>query len=127
MLFQIAIITFAVLMLLRTWTQQRAQKVAKQWLALWAVIWIVIIAVALAPQTADVIASVVGVGRGADLFVYIAILFLLYAEYRSLVRTKKLQEQQTELVRRIAIDRAEVPRNEATEGSPEGTRELGEK
>lgn len=113
MLFQIAIITFAVLMLLRTWTQQRAQKVAKQWLALWAVIWIVIIAVALAPQTADVIAGIVGVGRGADLFVYIAILFLLYAEYRSLVRTKKLQEQQTELVRRIAIDRAELPSTSA--------------
>ena len=79
MFFQVAIIAFAVLMLLRTWTQQRAQKVAKQWLALWAIIWIVIIAVALAPQTADVIAGIVGVGRGADLFVYIAILFLLYA------------------------------------------------
>ncbi len=107
MLFQIAIIAFALLMLFRTWRQHRAQKVAKQWMLLWAVVWVVIVAVALAPQTADVIASIVGVGRGADLFVYIAILFLLYAEYRTLVRTKKLEEQHTELVRRIAIDHAE--------------------
>ncbi len=106
MLFQIAIIAFALIMLLRTWKQHSAQKVTKQWLVLWAVVWLVIIAVAIAPQTADAIAAIVGVGRGADLFVYIAILFLLYAEYRTLVRTKKLHEQQTELVRRIAIENA---------------------
>lgn len=109
MAFQIGIILFALLMLVRTWQQHARQKVTKQWLVLWAVVWAVIIIVALAPQTADVIASIVGVGRGADLFVYIAILFLLYAEYRTLVRTKKLHEQQTELVRRIAIERAVSP------------------
>lgn len=109
MAFQIGLIIFAALMLLRTWQQHAHQKVTKQWLISWAVVWTVIIIVALAPQSADLVASVVGVGRGADLFVYIAILFLLYAEYRTLVRTKKLHEQQTELVRRIAIERAVHP------------------
>lgn len=109
MAFQIGLIIFAVLMLLRTWQQHAHQKVTKQWLMTWGVIWVAVIVVALVPQTADLIASVVGIGRGADLFIYVAILFLLYAEYRTLVRTKKLHEQQTELVRRIAIERAVHP------------------
>lgn len=109
MVFKIGILVFAVWMLLRTWQQHARQKVTKQWLVTWGVIWVALAVVALVPQTADGIASIVGVGRGADLFMYVAILFLLYAEYRTLVRTKKLHEQQTELVRRIAIERAVLP------------------
>ncbi len=109
MVFKVSIIVFALLMLVRTWQQYAHQKVTKQWMMTWGVVWCAMFVVALLPQTADVLAQYVGVGRGADLFMYVAILFLFYAEYRTLVRTKRLHEQQTELVRRIAIERAVHP------------------
>lgn len=114
MVFKIALILFAVFAALRTWRQYRAQKATRQWFVLWSVVWLLVIGVAVAPQTSDLLAANVGVGRGADLLVYVAIVFLLYAQFRTMVRTKKLHEQQTELVRRIAIERAAAPGSHAT-------------
>lgn len=113
MVFSIALVLFALFATLRTWKQYKAQKVTRHWFFLWAVLWLIVIGVAVAPQTTDILASNVGIGRGADLLVYIAIVFLLYAQFRGMVRTKKLHEQQTELVRRIAIERASVPGSHA--------------
>lgn len=114
MTFAIGIIIFALIMLYRTVRQRQQQRITKQWLIVWSIVWLLLIVLALAPQTADFLAATVGVGRGADLFVYIAILFLLYAEYRGLVRAKKIQEEQTELVRRIALDHAVLPEGHDT-------------
>lgn len=113
MVFKIVLILFALFATLRTWNQYTAQKVTRQWFILWAVLWVLVIGVAIAPQTTDVLADVAGVGRGADLFMYVAILFLLYGQFRMMVRTKKLHEQQTALVRRIAIERASAPGSHA--------------
>lgn len=113
MAFKILLIAFAVFAVLRTWKQYRAQKVTSQWFMLWAVLWLVVIGVAVVPQTTDVVADVVGVGRGADLLVYLAVIVLLYGQFRSMVNAKKLHEQQTELVRRIAIERAAAPGSHA--------------
>lgn len=114
MAFKIALIIFALFASLRTWRQYKAQKVTRQWFVLWLFVWALVIVVAVAPQTTDILASNVGVGRGADLLVYIAIVFLLYGQFRNMVRTKRLHEQHTELVRRIAIERAASPESHAT-------------
>lgn len=114
MAFKIALILFALFASLRTWRQYKAQKVTRQWFVIWSILWLLIIVVALVPQTTDMLAANVGVGRGADLLVYIAVVFLLYAQFRTMVRTKKLHEQQTELVRRIAIERAASPGSHAS-------------
>lgn len=114
MIFKIALIVFAFFATLRTWHQYTAQKVTRQWFMLWAVLWLIVIAVAVAPQTTDVVANIAGIGRGADFLIYIAIVFLLYGQFRMMVRTKRLHEQQTALVRRIAIERASAPGGHAT-------------
>ena len=69
--------------------------------------WLVVIGVAVTPQSTDIVASFVGVGRGADLLVYLAVTFLLYAVLRLMVRQQKMSEEITELVRKIAVDHPE--------------------
>ena len=71
--------------------------------------WIIVVFVALMPQATAVLARIAGVERGADLVVYTAVVVLSYAVYRLMVRQQKLNEEVTELVRTIGIDRVTKP------------------
>ncbi len=119
MLFQIALIVFSVYAILKTRKQYAAHRVSKYWFIVLTFFWLVVIGVAIAPQTTDVVAEVVGVGRGADLLVYIAVVVLFYALYRLMVRQQRLSAELTELVRKLAVADARLP-NTATH--PEATK-----
>lgn len=107
MLFQIFLVAFALFALQKIWMQYRAEKVSQHWLRMWALLWGCVILVALWPATTDLIAQRVGVGRGADLIVYLAIIFLLYGFARVIATQEKHRQELTELVRKIAIEHAQ--------------------
>lgn len=109
MLLKLFLIAFAVIVIVRIYKQYRAQKVAAGWFLLWMVFWALVILVAFSPQTTDVIAQLVGVGRGADLMVYISLPVLFYTIFRLAARQDQHHKELTELVRKIAIDRAQEP------------------
>jgi hypothetical protein len=104
MLFQIFLIAFSGYAIARSVRQYVRKDVSKYWVCVWSVLWLIVIGVALMPQATDRIAAFAGVGRGADLLVYLAVIFLLYAVLRLMVRQQKMSEEITELVRTIAID-----------------------
>lgn len=104
MFFQIFLIIFAVVALVRTYGQYKKAEVSMHWFWVWFVLWAVVIAVAISPQTTDIIAKFVGVERGADLLVYIAIVVLLYGFARILVAQERQRKEMTELIRTLAID-----------------------
>jgi hypothetical protein len=106
MLFQLILFCFALFVLTRIFRQYRAKKVSATWCLLWALFWLVVIFTALSPQTTDVLARLVGVERGADLAVYLAIAFLFYALFRITIRLDEQREELTKLVRKMAIDDA---------------------
>lgn len=107
MLFKIFLIVFSLFAIARAKKQYEKRQASWYWAVVWSLMWVVVILVALMPQGTDAIATYVGVGRGADLLVYVAVVFLLYANYRSLVRQQKMSEDITELVRKIAVDHPE--------------------
>ena len=82
------------------------------WYILWTLLWLAVIIVALLPQATDPLAQLVGVERGADLLVYIAIVVLAYGLYRVLVRLEKVQKEITEVVRKVAIDKVQEPKKD---------------
>lgn len=106
MLFTIFLVAFAIFAIVRTYGQYVKRQVSKYWFITWTSLWAVVVLAALAPEFTDVLARIVGVERGADLFVYTAVVILAYAVYRLMVRQQKLNEEVTELVRTIAIERA---------------------
>lgn len=109
MLFQIGVILFALLVILRTYGQYKKEQVSRYWLLAFSWVWIVVAGSALVPRATDTVAQWVGVERGADMLVYIAVLVLLYGVYRLLVRTQRMHEEITELVRQIALVNAKIP------------------
>ncbi len=109
MIFQILLVAFALFAIIHASRQYARQKISRYWFGLWTILWLVVILVALAPQTTDLVAQTVGVQRGADLLVYTAVVILVYGLYRMSVRVMRVEREITELVRKVAIDRAEQP------------------
>lgn len=109
MLFKIALVIFSAFAIKKTINQYRQHHVSKYWLVVFSSVWIAVAIVAVMPQFSDVVASVVGVGRGADLAVYSAIVVLLYSNYRLIIGRQRQSEEFTELVRQIALNGAKTP------------------
>lgn len=107
MVFKIFLIVFSLYAILRTKKQYEKKQASWYWAMVWSAVWVFVIAVALMPRATDAVAAFAGVGRGADLLVYIAVIFLIYATYRSMAHQQKMSEDITELVRKIAVDRPE--------------------
>ncbi len=116
MLFQIALVSFAIFALYKTWRQYQARKISKYWLAVVGLFWFVVAGVAIIPESTNVLASLVGVGRGADLAVYSGLVVLFYLVHRLLLKQQQLSDEITELVRQLAIERASTPSNSPFSG-----------
>ncbi len=106
-LIQIIIVAFAAYALTRAVARFRDGSLGIGRLALWLVVWIAIALVALLPQTASRFAALVGVGRGADAVIYVAILVLYYLVFRIFLRLEKLDHDITVVVRKIGLKDAE--------------------
>lgn len=103
MIFKILLILFALFAIANTVRQFREKKASLYWLCIWSAFWAIVIFVAFLPQTTDIVAHYVGIGRGADLVVYVAVVLLSYGYYRVMVQQEKTRSEITELVRQIAI------------------------
>lgn len=107
MMFQGILVAFALFAMTRTVKQYRKQQVSLYWLFVWNALWALVIGVALWPRSADLIAKFVGVERGADLAVYLAVVILAYLVFRLFVRQEQTEREITKLVRKIAIEEKE--------------------
>jgi hypothetical protein len=67
------------------------------------------IALALQPELANRMAHAVGVGRGADLLIYVFVLFSLFHIVYLGSRLRRLERQITQQVRTTALERASHP------------------
>ena len=64
----------------------------------------------LFPERTDVVANFVGVGRGVDLITYLIEVIVLFVLIHYYTKFVELQRQLTDVVRELAILRAEVDR-----------------
>ncbi len=107
MIFKIFLIIFAIIALWRTFRQYQKDHVSLHWFWVWLLLWSGVVVVAISPQTTDIVANFVGVERGADLLVYLAVIVLIFGFARILVRQEKHRQELTKLVREMSIKHAE--------------------
>jgi hypothetical protein len=102
----IRILLWIVLALALTMTWRRAKQGAVRMLEAiaWSVVWIIAAVVVARPEVTTTVAQFLGVGRGADLILYAAVITLLILVFQLHVAHHKLERQLTELVRREALD-----------------------
>ena len=102
-LIQVLLVLFAVFAITRVILKARQRRIPTAWAALLSLIWVGLVVVSLLPQTTDLLAAHVGIGRGADLLVYISIIALFYLVFRLVVRMERIQQDITKVVRAMAL------------------------
>lgn len=102
-LIQILLIVFALFALLKIVQRFRANDMGGWGLFGWVLFWLAVIVVAVLPDTAAMLAKVAGVGRGADLIVYLSLALLFYLVFRFNVRLEKMKREITTLTRELSL------------------------
>lgn len=78
-------------------------------LGLWSVLWLGVVGVVLRPDAANALAHRLGVGRGADVVVYLALSAVFYLLFRLYVRFEDHERQITILTREAALKNIDAP------------------
>ncbi len=70
----------------------------------WILFWLVAGVVVVLPDTTFYFARALGVGRGADLVVYVALVTIFFMIFRLLIKIEKLNKDITKLTRKMTLD-----------------------
>ncbi|TAK04852.1 DUF2304 domain-containing protein [Patescibacteria group bacterium] len=73
----------------------------------WTLLWLAIAVVVQLPQQTDVFARLLGIGRGVDALMFLAVLALVLLVFRIYLRLERQEREITALVREIALLRSE--------------------
>lgn len=104
---QILVSAFVLLTLGKLFTQWHNDKMTGNIFLSWCLLWLTILLVFWRPDLTSYLANFLGIGRGADLIVYLAILVLVYLMFRIFVRLQKIEKDITKIVREDAIKNAD--------------------
>lgn len=101
--FQIIAIVFCLFAAFRVGQKINAHALGKRWGAFWLMFWVGVGAVVALPWTTSLLATRLGVTRGVDLVIYVAVMGLFYLVFRLTLKIEKLEGNITKLVREIAL------------------------
>src|SRR4051812_17817481 len=76
---------------------------------LWTLVWIGTASIIIFPDVTSFVAHLLGIGRGADLIIYASLIIIFYLIFRIHLKLARLEQEITELVRAIALERLTKP------------------
>lgn len=82
----------------------------------WLLLWIVAAVVILFPHSTVGVAHFLGIGRGADLVLYLGAILILYLIFRLFVRLEQMNREITKIVRSVALREAGLDRLKGSRG-----------
>ena len=86
-----------------TWRRSRQSALGRTAAILWSVFWVAASVLVLRPEFATAMAAWLGVGRGVDAVIYVAIFFLYYLVFRIFLRLDKIDRDITVIVRSASL------------------------
>jgi hypothetical protein len=105
---QLLLVCFAVFGVARGLIRFRRGQIQFVTLAAWLLFWCGVSVVALLPETTSVVARWLGVGRGADFAMYLAMLGMFTMLFRLFGKVEDLERQITRVVRAAALKELEL-------------------
>ena len=109
---QVLIISIVIVIVIRILLQFHKKKVSLGELLIWCILWFGVIIITLQPNITSYVADFVGIGRGVDLVVYLAIISLFYLFFRLFIKIKYLEYTISTLVGHIAKNNAKKTKKE---------------
>ena len=100
---QIVALVVAVIHIARVLVLWKKHKIPGRTTLFWFLIWFAVLVVVFATPFIDALSRPIGVGRGIDMVVYIAVLILFYMVFQLNMKIDKLEREITKLVREISL------------------------
>ncbi len=105
MVIKILITIFVAFAVSRVYLRYRDKSFGLFALVFWSLIWGVVLFFAWLPRSSDTIARILGVGRGVEALLAIAVVGLFYAVFRLYVKLEWVEHEITTFVRKIALQK----------------------
>lgn len=105
MLIQILATLFVIFALWRVIAKYRRSELKPTEFAMWLVFWLAVGVAFFTPESLTKIANLLGIGRGADLVLYVAVVVVFYLMFRIFVRLEKMEKNITKIVRKNTLDK----------------------
>ena len=103
MLIQILVTGLAAFAIGRTFARFRRSEAGRAEFFLWVLFWIAAIVFVWNPSVTNTLASLLGVGRGADAIFYVSLILLFSVVFKLYGRIETLEHKLSELVKAIAL------------------------
>ena len=104
MLIQIVLLVFFLFAIAKVVGRWHAKELSLGALIMWLLFWLVAGIVVLMPNLTSYFAKLAGIGRGADLVVYVSLALLFFVVFRLMVTVERLKRDVTKLTRSVALD-----------------------
>ena len=75
----------------------------------WLGVWLLAAGAIAVPDATTRVARLLGIGRGADVVLYFAVLIGLWLAFRLSLAQRRIERQMTQLVREVALRDAQAP------------------
>jgi len=100
---QFILVVLIILAVLRLLYQLRNKNISLGQFLTWLFIWLIAIIIIGQPKITTYLASLVGIGRGVDLVIYISVIVIFYLMFKLLLRIEKIEKDITKIVRSEAL------------------------
>lgn len=100
---QILLLLFFAIAVVKVVSKEKAGDLSFRGALAWIIFWMVAGVVVVMPDSTFYVAKLFGVGRGADIVVYIALAGLFFLAFRIMVKIEKLNRELTKVVRDNAL------------------------
>ena len=114
----LAFVLTALLKVIHSYQQRRMRTLN---FLFWTLVWLGTAAIIIFPDATSFVAHILGIGRGADLIIYASLLVSFYLIFRIHLMLARLEQEITEIVRAIALQRL----TEAVDSGPGDGKERG--
>lgn len=105
MLYQILVVFIASIAVLLVFDRYHRRKTSLQTFILWLILWVLLAIFTIIPDSSTFLANFFGIGRGLDLILVFGIIGAYYLIFRLYLKIEKIDQDITELVRKIAIEK----------------------
>ena len=103
-LIQIILIIFFIFAIIKVIGRFRVGDLRVSEMVLWIIFWLVAGIIVISPDSTFYFARLVGVSRGADLVVYVALVLLFFIVFKLIVKIEKIDRDITKIIRKSALN-----------------------
>ena len=104
---QILLIALFALAVVKAVLRFRTGDLSVAGLLYWVVFWFAAAAIVIVPDSTFYFARMLGIGRGSDLVVYLALVLLFFLVFKLMTVTERQKKEITELTRQAALHKDE--------------------